>query len=1043
MEIRVLGPTEIVGEDGPVRLGARQQRRLLAALALAHGETRSADALIDALWGESPPPSAPKLLQVYVSQLRKILPAPAHIETSGSGYRLALDGISFDADRFESLVDDGRSALVESNPTLAASLLGRGLDLWRGEAYADFAFDDFARVEADRLAALRSVASEDRFEALLAVGRHDAVLPELLALTTAEPLRERLHAQAMVALYRLGRQTDALELFDALRRRLLDIGLEPSPFLHELQRRILQQDKSLLALPHRVDEAPVLPAQPNKLVGRERELAELSKLLLRDDTRLIVLTGAGGSGKTRLALEVARRNASSFANGAALVDLAPLRDPDLVPDEIARTLGVRDENGEGLRKALATALRSRELLLLLDNAEHLRVAMPVLVELLGEAPRLTLLVTSRVVLHLSGEHVYPTEPLDDEAAAALFLERASEADARFELDGDGQDVVRRICRRLDCLPLAIELAASHVRLINPGELLARLESRLPLLTGGPRDLPARQRTLRATLDWTADLLDDQAIRDLMHLAVFAGCTLAAAEDVYGISGKRVSWLIDHNLVRRVATTGDSRYTMLETVREYALERLESIGGIEDARGLHAHYYVARAEQGADASGRQRALFFDSIAPDLENIRETLRWTLKREPATALRFAAALRDFWFYRDHLAEGCRWLEEVLAYPHEPCRDLAIVTADLARIVLALGDFEAARHRAERALEIAEALDLPDLVCDALNSEGIALDAAGRYHEALALFERALEIDHEHGIGKAHARTLYNLAHMMDEQDDQERARAYDLQGLELARERGVGTQRYLGNLIWRHLLLGEWDEALALSEQVEETTIPGRLGDVCGLPWIHVQRGEIGPARYALNSHQRLAGTGDYGSRLCLSVAKAVVLRAEGKPRDAFNAAMSAVRASASPRHDGFKAAFVEAVEAAFALDDLARARDLLTQWSRLDPRDQSLFLRAHERRFTARLGIQSGETAAVEDALREAIERFRRMSMPFYVAVASLELGEWFAERGRIADAAPLLAEARQIFEQLRATPWLERVSAWNDCLGERSSTGVGQ
>ena len=1030
MEVRVLGPMQIVGDDGPVAIEAPKQRRLLAALMIGCGETRSADVLVDAIWGQSPPPSAPKLLQVYVSRLRKALPAPAQIETSGSGYRLALEGVSLDVNRFESLVAEGRSALAANNPALAASLLSRGLRLWHGEAYMDFAYDDFARAEADRLAELRSVTSENYFEALLALGRHEAVLPELLALTAREPLRERLHGEAMVALYRCGRQTEALELFTTLRARLQDeLGLEPSQFLRELQRRILQHDRSLLVSPHRGDDVSTLPAAPNRLVGRERELADLRTLLLRDDARLIVLTGAGGSGKTRLAVEVARRIAPSFANGAALVDLAPLRDPDLVPGEIARTLGLRDGSEEqDPRKALANALRSRELLLLVDNAEHLRSGMPVLVGLVREAPRLTVLVTSRVVLHLSGEHVYPVDPLRDDAATELFTERAAEADAHFELDAGGEDAVRRICRRLDGLPLAIELAAGHVRALSPDELLARLDSRLPLLTGGPRDLPARQRTLRATLEWTVDLLDERAIRDLMYVAVFAGsCTLAAAEDVFGITADRISTLIDHNLLRRATTAEGSRYTMLETVREYALEQLEATGDIENAHRLHARYYVARAEHGADTSGGQRAAFLDSIAPDLDNVRATLRWSLVREPAAALRMAAALRDFWLYRDRLAEGRRWLDEVLAYPHEPCRDLAIVTADLARIVFALGDFEAARQRARHALEIAETLRLPDLVCDALNSQALVLDAEGRYNDALALLERALELDQRHNLGKAYARTLYNLAHVMDEQDDQEQARTYDLQGLELTRRAGFTTARYVGNLIWRHVALGEWDEAVALGEQLEETTMPGRLGDVFGVPWIHVQRGEIGAARYAVERHRHLTGSGDLGSRLCFWTAEAVVLRAEGRHREALAVALSAVRSSPSRRYDTFKAAFVEAAEAALALGDLGCAGELLDDWNRLDSRDQAPFLKAQERRFAARLAVRRGDAAPVENALREATERFRRMSMPFYVAVASLELGEWFAGQDRADEAGPLLAAARQIFKQLQALPWLERAS----------------
>lgn len=659
--IRVLGPVELAGEDGPAALTAEKQRRLLAALVARHGSICSTDLLIDALWGGSPPPSAEKLLQVYVSQLRKLL-RPTLIRRRGSAYALELDSGAVDAVRFERLVEEGKAASATGNAALAASLLRGALALWRGPAYGEFGYDDFVRGEAERLEELRLAAVEELFDAELALGRNSELLPEVCSLAAEHPLRERLQAQAMLALYRCGRQAEALDVYASVRVRLQEeVGLDPGRELRALQGRILRHDPALEASP--IAPLQTLPTPSTPLVGRDVELQELHELLCSDDVRLLILTGAGGSGKTRLALEAARNVASAYADGVIFVDLAPLSDPRDVIAVISNSAGVPAQPGDPL-DALATALRSRELLLLLDNVEHLREAAPIFVQLLARVPRLTLLITSRIVLHLSGEHVYSVEPLDHEAALALFLQRAREADASFRADISDEDAIRQICDRVDRLPLAIELAATRVRTLTPAEMLARLEPRLPLLAAGPRDLPVRQQTLRATLEWSLDLLRDEERRDLRRLAVFAGgCSLEAAEAVCETTLERLSSLVDQNLVRRVSSARGSRYSLLETIREIAAELLEVSSDAGRTRMRHAEYVLALARAAnltLDSAGEQG---FDIATAERDNIRAALTWMVDAgEIERSLELAVALEAFWNI-DSPREGIRWFETLLA--------------------------------------------------------------------------------------------------------------------------------------------------------------------------------------------------------------------------------------------------------------------------------------------------------------------------------------------------------------------------------------------
>jgi predicted ATPase/DNA-binding SARP family transcriptional activator len=748
-ELRVLGPVEVVGDDGPVRLAAKH-RRLLAALAIGAGRPCSVDELVEVLWDGAAPASARKLVQVYVSQLRAALPEGIGIATHAGSYALdvARDGI--DAGRFERLLGEAAAAGREANHALAASLAGQALALWRGRAYGELAYEDFARSEAERLDELRLEAVEERIDAQLALGRHGEVVAQVLALAHEHPLRERLQGQAMLALYRCGRQTEALEHFAAAREQLVgELGLEPGARLRELQRRILVHDAALDPPAEGSHAGGALPVPATPLVGREEELGALGRLLGRREARLLVLTGAGGSGKTRLALEAARNAAGSFANGVVLVELAPLRDAQLVATAVAQALDVHEAADEPLETTLATALAPKELLLIVDNAEHVRDAASLFARLVARAPRLTVLVTSRAVLHVSGEHVFPVAPLGERDAVELFVQRARQLDPSFGRAPENELELREICRRLDGLPLAIELAAARIRALTPDALVERLSSRLTLLTAGPRDLPARQQTLRETIDWSVDLLSHAERRVLGRLAVFpGGATLAAAEAVCGADVDTLAGLVDHNLVRRLDTDGEPRFGLLETIREYAYDLL---GDDRPSAERDLLEYLTSWAEPADLHGLGQPVWNARLDAELDNLRAALDVaSAGPDREIELQLAGKLWRYWWVRGYSEEGLARLEGALDRGRGVVsRHRARALHGLAGLAWSRGDFDLAVTRASEAVDVARA-------CGALYEEGLAhtvlgivanhrkdFETARRHHERSIAITEALGVE------------------------------------------------------------------------------------------------------------------------------------------------------------------------------------------------------------------------------------------------------------------------------------------------------------
>ncbi|HEY3578439.1 MAG TPA: BTAD domain-containing putative transcriptional regulator [Gaiellaceae bacterium] len=815
MQFRILGPLEAVLDGGPATLGAPKQRGLLALLLINRRRVVTAEQLIDGLWGEAPPASALQSLQVYVHGLRRAL-GGERIETAGRGYRVVVGEDELDLDRFERTLERGRAALEAGRADDAADDLREALAVWRGPALAGLPEETRRAADAGRLDELRLTALELRFDAELACGRHDAVVAELEAVTAEEPYRERFLQQRMLALYRCGRQADALEVYRNAREILAEeLGLDPSPALQELERAILQQDPALAAPEAPTRSTQPLPVPPTPLVGRRLELAAVGALFRDEGARLVTLTGPGGTGKTRLAIEVAHSLEPELRDGAVFVSLAALSSPELVGPTIAEALEIQEDQVLG-------QLRERRLLLVLDNFEQLLPAAPFVGELLAAAPRLWILATSRAPLRLAAEREYPVPPFETpdadlpfEAlvqtdALRLFAARARAVDPGFELDGANAAEVARVCTRLDGLPLAIELAAARSKLLAPGEILERLEREPNLLPSGPRDAPARQRTLAATIHWSYDLLPPDERLAFARLGVFSGgCTLEEAESVCDITLDSLGTLVDNNLLRR----RDSRFTMLETVRHFAVERLEEAGATE-LRKRHAEWLTELAETMAERTtvgGEDATTWLDRIQPEHDNIRAALAWSIEEEPELALRLASSLRLFWEVRGHFSEGGRWLEEALqrATDVPPLVRLRAVSASGA-IAFRVGEHELARERFTAALELARELEDELWIARALSDVGTVAAVLEEFDEASVLLEESADLFRKLDVPARLATVLGNLGHIASMRGDYERAIEVTTEALALEASHKPNAAISLFNLGSHNLAAGHYEKA-----------------------------------------------------------------------------------------------------------------------------------------------------------------------------------------------------------------------------------------
>ena len=844
IELQVLGPFAVY-QNGSLlpesALRDAKARSLLKYLTVRQGQVIPQEELVSALWPQSAPAAGRSSLQAAISYLRRVLEPgrmpgepyrlicrrpPGYLLAPSPDCRIDLELYAAAAEQAEKQAAAGDwngslAAVAESEALVHGDLLACEAEAaWVGEARAQF-----RRRRADLLELVLAIHIRQEEWS-------QATVTARLALA-ADPRRESIYRQLMHAYIAQGEQSLALRTYEECHRTLtVELGAEPSPATQQLYRKLLPLPATGTgSLRHN------LPIPLTSFVGRAREVVQIRSLLTSN--RLVTLTGAGGSGKTRLALEAAPGALDQFADGIWLAELAALTEPALVPKAVATLLGISEEVGRPITQTLAEQLRDQQLLLILDNCEHLRDSCTSLAShLLSFCPDLRILATSRESLELAGEVTWQVPSLTEQEAIALFCDRASLSQPAFHLTSSNEAAIRQVCRRLDGIPLAIELAAARTRFLPVDQIDARLDDRFTLLQGGNRGALPRHQTLRALVDWSHDLLTEPEQALWRRLSVFAGgFTLEAAEAVG--AGDLIptadvlpllSHLVSKSLVLAEPSRDQQRFRMLETIRQYGEERLAAAGEAAAVRSHHQAWFLALAEQAEiHLTGPEQAIWLARLGQEHDNLRLAIQWSLDcGQHGAGLRVASALWRFWYVRGHFAEGRDRFSRLLSLPGpaDEVRGKALNGAGV--LAYNQGDFRNARPLYEESLTIARSLRNSRGVARALNNLGLVARAQADYETARSLYEEALLLNRKLGNQIWEAWNLNNLGNVYFDLGDVAAARSFHLQALGIQRASGetwgiAMSLQYLGDVASIQRLHAEaaamYEESLAIRRSLGE--------------------------------------------------------------------------------------------------------------------------------------------------------------------------------------------------------------------------------
>jgi predicted ATPase/DNA-binding SARP family transcriptional activator len=1029
---------QVVRAGREVGLGGPRQRGVFALLVLEAGRVVPAGRLAEELWLGRPPPGAAKTLRSYISRLRASLEPEVALTARAGGYVLSIGPAAVDARRFEQLVAAGQDALGGGDAAAAGACFREALGLWRGQALAGVAEAEQLTREAVRLEELRLVAVEGRVEADIASGLHAEVTGELEGLVGEYPLRERLWFLLVLALYRGQRQADALAAYRRARDLLsAELGLEPGEELRRLEQAVLRQE--VPAAPSRARHN--LPAPLTSFIGREPDLARLERLV--GGARLVTLTGTGGTGKTRLALEAGLRVLEQFPDGVWLAELAGVADPGLVASQVMQALGVRQQGNVPVLEALMYRLRPAELLLVLDNCEHVLDACAELIgALLRAAPGLRVLATSREQMGIPGEVACPVLPLDlppekstdttaeagQAAAVLLFLDRGSAARGGSGGEVAPAAVAERICRKLDGLPLAIELAAARLGTLSAAEIEAHLADRFRFLAYRRTPGDPRHQALGTAMDWSYELLSPEERRFLAGLSVFAGTLgVAQAAEVCGTGDHMTALEVIDQLVRKslviAELAGDrTRYRLLDTVRYYAADRLAETGGTAAARRQHAAAFLSLAERERDPAVLDR---------EAGNFRAALEWSLSTGDRAGPLLARALGEFWLYRGLLHEGRGWLERALT----PRPDDQHLGADLLRLLGTVlcesGDLQAADAVLAAGAETAAAVDagcaqarIGVLRADIRNMQGTSnSETLEQCEQAAAVLESGGDLD---GLAEAltHAGKL--------------RFWLGDLTGSEEMLERAIACAKQAGNrrvqMRASHWLAVTF-HALPIPVDVAVTRTEQLLRDAQGDAWaeadmlkplavLYAYLGRSADARTAITRSQAVLTR--LGAKLALTesaIPAALVCLTFGDAAEAERYAREGYQAFRAMGRggelmDGLASLLAEALYAQGRFDEARRTFE--------QARPASAGIRYDKRLTEAKLLARRSQFTQARQFLSEIESRISPAPTPLGQAYVLETRAEVERLAGNPGQAAASLRAALRIYEDRRAPSLAEPV-----------------